>query len=214
MNVIDKFSLKGKVAFVTGGAKGIGRTVTISFAQAGAHIAIMDLLEKNKDDVMEEIKKCKVDCKFYKGDVTKPEDCERVIQSVIKDFGRIDIGMNNAGIVNNIPAKDLTYKQWLDVIDVNLNGVFLTCQAEGKQMIKQGTGGSIINTASMSGLIVNYPQPQCSYNASKAGVIMLTKSLAYEWAKYKIRVNAIASGYIRTDLTMRGLTTEWGQNMA
>ena len=101
----------------------------------------------------------------------------------------------------NIPAEEMTLEQWKKVIDINLTGVFLTAQAAGRIMIKQG-GGSIINTASMSAHIVNVPQPQCSYNASKAGVIQLTKSLAIEWAKYHVRVNSISPGYIGTELTL------------
>ncbi len=114
-------------------------------------------------------------------------------------MGRIDIAFCNAGISINVPAEEMSYDQWKKVIDINLTGVFLTATATGRYMIRQG-GGSIINTASMSGHIVNIPQPQVGYNASKAGVIMLTKSLAVEWASKNVRVNSISPGYIMTDL--------------
>jgi NAD(P)-dependent dehydrogenase (short-subunit alcohol dehydrogenase family) len=120
----------------------------------------------------------------------------------------------NAGICLNVKAEEMTYEQWRKVIDINLDGVFLSAQAAGRQMIKQGKGGSIINTASMSAHIVNYPQPQCSYNASKAAVIQLSKSLAVEWVDKNIRVNTISPGYIGTELVMnspflKSLIEQW-----
>lgn len=117
----------------------------------------------------------------------------------------MDIAFCNAGICMNIPAEEMTLEQWNKVMNINLTGTFLTCQAAGKVMIAQG-GGSIINTASMSGHIVNVPQPQCSYNASKAAVIQLTKSLAVEWALKNVRVNSISPGYIGTELTLNSPT--------
>ena len=120
-------------------------------------------------------------------------------REMAEEMGRIDIAFCNAGISINVPAEEMTYEQWRKVIDINLTGVFLTATAAGRYMIRQG-GGSIINTASMSGHIVNIPQPQVAYNASKAGVIMLTKSLAVEWADKNVRVNSISPGYIMTDL--------------
>jgi NAD(P)-dependent dehydrogenase (short-subunit alcohol dehydrogenase family) len=138
-----------------------------------------------------------------------------MIDQVLEVFGRLDVALCNAGICLNIPAEEMTFEQWNKVINTNLTGVFLTAQAAGKVMIKQG-GGSIINTASMSGHIVNVPQPQCSYNASKAGVIQLTKSLAVEWALKNVRVNSISPGYIGTDLTLNSpslkpLIEQWNQ---
>src|SRR5690606_6730483 len=116
-----------------------------------------------------------------KADVTSPTDVDAMMETILAEFGRLDVAFCNAGICINAPAEEMTFEQWKKVIDINLTGVFLTAQAAGKVMLKQGSG-SIINTASMSAHIVNVPQPQSAYNASKAGVIQLTKSLAVEWA--------------------------------
>lgn len=140
-----------------------------------------------------------------KADVTSPEDVNAMIQTVLDHFGRIDAAFCNAGICKNIPAEEMTLEEWRKVIDINLTGVFLTAQAAGKVMMKQGEV-LIVNTASMSAHIVNVPQPQCSYNASKAGVIQLTKSLAVEWASKNVRVNSISPGYIGTELTLNSPT--------
>ncbi|MDY4281467.1 MAG: SDR family oxidoreductase [[Pasteurella] mairii] len=215
MKILEKMRLDGKTAFVTGGARGIGKSVAIAFAQAGANVIIADFDFKEAEKTATEISSSeKATVIAVKTDVTDQVSVNNLMDIIKNRFNQLDIAFCNAGICMNIPAEDMTLAQWARVINVNLTGVFLTAQAAGKIMIEQGRGGSIINTASMSAHIVNVPQPQCAYNASKAGVIQLTKSLAIEWAKHNIRVNSLSPGYIGTDLTLNSkslqpLIQEW-----
>lgn len=214
MSMMDAFKLDGKKAYVTGGAKGIGKSIASALADAGADVAIVDIdIDESKKTADELSGKYGIRALAIKTDVTDPDDVNNMIQTILEEFGTIDIAFNNAGITLNTPTSETTLEEWKKVIDLNLTGVFLTSQAAGKVMLENG-GGTIINTGSMSGHIVNVPQPQASYNASKAGVIHFSKSIAVEWADKNVRVNTISPGYIGTDLTLdaeelKPLIEEW-----
>lgn len=197
MELKERFSLKGKTAWVTGAAHGIGRASALALAQAGADVAVMDLNGKGLKETGRMIERYGRRTLLFTGDTTSEKDVQDAVKRIKDAWGKLDVAFCNAGTFQDIPAEKMELKEFQRVIQVNLTGSFITAREAGKAMIESG-GGNVVLTASMSGHIANIPQCQCAYNSSKAGVIMLGKSLAIEWAKYGIRVNTISPGYIRT----------------
>lgn len=194
------FGLKGKIAIVTGGGRGIGQVIACGLAKAGAEVVII-----SRSSAEETVKMIEEDGgKVYdlKADVTDEAQVDHALQTILDRSGSIDILFNNAGICMHQSTLEATIEEFRQVVDVNLTGEFIMARAVGRIMIEHGIKGSIINMASMSGTIVNIPQWQCSYNASKAAVIHMTKSLAVEWADYGIRVNSLSPGYIATPMAV------------
>jgi len=204
-DIVNKIKLTGKTALVTGGHSGIGRGIVEAFAQAGAqNIVIAGRRTELGSCVAAEVAaEHGVDCVFITADVTVDGDRRSLIEQTAARFGRIDILVNNAGITHVENAEHISYSDYRKVMDINLDAVFFLSQGAGRVMIKQNAG-VIINTSSNSDRLVMTPQRQAVYNASKAGVSMLTKCLAYEWAEHNVRVNAISPGYIQSDILPQG----------
>jgi len=187
------FDLTGRKALVTGGAVGIGRGYALALAAAGADVAIVDIDAKVGPLTVAEIQAMGRDSVYIHCDVTSAGQVQAMVDAVVARFGRLDIAVNNAGIAILGADETLQQKDWDKVIAVNLTGAFLCCQAEARQMIAQQAGGKIINTASMSATIANC---NASYDASKAGIVHMTKTLAAEWGRFNINVNCISPSYI------------------
>jgi 2-deoxy-D-gluconate 3-dehydrogenase len=190
------FDLNNRIAIVTGGSRGIGKGIAISLAKAGADIAVADIIDAS--EAVGEIEALGRSAISVKTDVSKKKSIDSMVAEVINKFGKIDILVNDAGILKLAPSESMEEKDWDKLVDINLKGYFLCAQAAGKEMIQQKSG-SIINIASIAG--INAYQQGAAYSSSKGGVILLTKALAAEWGKYNIRVNAICPGVILTDMT-------------
>lgn len=200
MSVLDLFDLTGKTALVTGASTGIGKKVAEAYLQAGARVAVAARHPDALETVAAELDSMGGAVLPIACDVTQPDQVTRMVERVTAELGGIDVAVCNAGIINLTPLLDMSPEEFHTIQATNVTGVFLTAQAAARAMVTQGRGGSIINTASMSGHIINIPQPAGHYCTSKAAVIHLTKAMAVEFARHNIRVNSISPGYIRTEL--------------
>ena len=195
--ILEKFRLDGKVAIVTGAARGLGQALATGMAEAGADVAAVDVLDTV--ETQDIIKRLGRKVTGIKADLVKGQDRELIVQKTVKELSRVDILFNNAGIIRRAPFTDFTEKDWEDVIAINQSAVFYLSQLVVRQFISQGGGGKIINTASMLSFQGGILVP--SYTASKSAVMGLTRLMANELAKHRINVNAIAPGYMATDNT-------------
>lgn len=203
LNAPKLFDLSGRIGFVTGAGSGIGQRIAVGLAQCGADVACLDRREDDGlSDTLDLIAHIGRKAIAINADVTQRTALEEAINKTETDLGPLGIAVNAAGIANANPAESMGEDQYQTLMDVNLKGVFFSCQAQANAMLKHGKG-SIINIASMSGVIVNRGLEQAHYNASKAGVIHMSKSLAMEWVERGIRVNSISPGYTATPMNTR-----------
>jgi NAD(P)-dependent dehydrogenase (short-subunit alcohol dehydrogenase family) len=208
--ILDRFKLDGKTALITGGGQGIGEAYAAALGEAGAKIAIVDINLPAAEETAAKLVKQGIETIAVKTDVTKEDEVEKMVKTVVDKWGFLTIGVNNAGMGVWRDAITQEFSEWRRVLSLNLDSIFLCARHEARVMEKKGYG-KIINTASMSAHICNTPQKQAAYNASKAGVLHLTKTLAVEWAPKNILVNSISPGYTRTALTGDLLQTPDGK---
>jgi NAD(P)-dependent dehydrogenase (short-subunit alcohol dehydrogenase family) len=200
--IAPNFRLDGGVAVVTGAGSGIGRSIALAVSAAGASVGCVDVPGADLPGVLADIEKAKGGAVAAAADVTDAAQIAAAVTKIETELGPITAAVNAAGIANSARAEDMSVDQWRRVVDVDLTGVFLSCQAEGRAMLRSG-GGAIVNIASMSATIANRDLYQAHYNAAKAGVVHLGRSLAWEWARRGIRVNSISPGYTYTPMTRR-----------
>jgi NAD(P)-dependent dehydrogenase (short-subunit alcohol dehydrogenase family) len=202
-------SLEGRVALVTGGSQGLGAHFARILAAAGAKVAVCARSREGCTRVVDEIAAAGGTARAFPLDVTDPQSVEAAVAGTVAAFGGLHILVNNAGIATTKALLDVTAHDWDRVVDTNLKGAFLTAQAAAKAMIAAGTGGTVVNIASIVGLRV--AGQVAAYAASKAGLIQLTRAMALEWARHSIRVNALCPGYVETDFNRDFFATEAGK---
>jgi NAD(P)-dependent dehydrogenase (short-subunit alcohol dehydrogenase family) len=195
VSVLDAFRLDGRVGVVTGGNRGLGYAFARALGEAGARVAIAARDAERSDQAARELGAIAVPL-----DVTDPASVEAMVERVTGELGPVDVLVNNAGVCFHRPALEVPEQEWREVFDVNVDGLWRCSRAVGAQMVERGSG-AIVNVGSMSAMIVNRPQMQPAYNASKAAVHHLTRSLAAEWAPHGVRVNALAPGYVKTEMS-------------
>ncbi|MFT7369912.1 MAG: NAD(P)-dependent dehydrogenase (short-subunit alcohol dehydrogenase family) [Octadecabacter sp.] len=204
LNTPALFNLLGRTAMVTGAGSGIGQRIAIGLAQCGADVALVD---RRTDGGLAETAECIAQTGrrslHMVVDVTSAAALADAVARTEADLGPLRLALNAAGIANANPCEDISEEQYQTLMDINMKGVWLSCQAEGRAMLAHGLGGSVVNIASMSGVIVNRGLNQVHYNASKAGVIHMSKSMAMEWVDRGIRVNSISPGYTATPMNTR-----------
>ena len=208
MNLLDRFRLDGKTAIVTGASSGIGERIATAFAEAGATVYGL----ARRADRLSALAESHPGITPWPVDLAEERSVEQVVADVLDNSHRIDILVNNAGISNIARAQDESTADFRRIIDVNLTATFILSRDAGKAMIEAGNGGNIVNIASVTGLVgIGSPLPQAAYAASKAGCVNLTRELATQWARYGIRVNALAPGWVDTEMTTDWLATDKGR---
>ena len=204
MSVLDRFRLDGQRLFITGGSRGLGREMALAIADVGADVVLVgrdrDSLEKTAVDIRQLGRTANI----LAGDVGVPNECEQICQQALDQFGPFDILINNVGGRRiNVPVEEQTLEQWQQILDINLTSTFLCTKLIGGAMVKRGTGGRVINIASISGMVANRGIGGRSYETSKAAVIQFTRALATDWASHRITVNAICPGGFMTEPNVR-----------
>jgi len=195
------FDLTGQTALVTGAGRGLGKAMAEALAKAGADVAVVDIDEATAAGTAEELRALGRKSRGFGVDVTSEKEVVRLVGQAEEELGAINILINNAGIQIIQAAEDLSLEDWNRVLNVNLTAQFICCREVGKSMIKRGKGGKIVNIASAHALTASFLHPAIAYNSSKAGVVNLTRSLATEWGKHQICVNAIAPGFFKTEMS-------------